>query len=79
MSRLSLGQFSIIVGVQENNHLPIDTCVKVFQRMKTLKNDLNVARAPKTDENHYYGVYYRFHLNHLLRLKILFKGLTVPR
>ena len=41
--------------------MTIDTCVKVFQRMKTFKNDLNVARAPKTDENHYYGVYYRFH------------------
>ena len=39
--------------------MTIDTCVKVFQRMKTFKNDLNVARAPKTDENHYYGVYYR--------------------
>ena len=34
--------------------------VKVFQRMRTFKNDFDVARAPKTDDNHYYGIYYRF-------------------
>jgi len=33
--------------------------VKVFQKLQSFKNDYNVARAPKTDENHYYGIYYR--------------------
>ena len=36
---------------------------KVFQRLKSLKNDRDVAIAPKTDQNHYYGIYYRFDLN----------------
>ena len=38
----------------------LDKSLKVMQRLKTLKNDLDVGRAPKTDQNHYYGLYYRF-------------------
>ena len=47
----------------------LDKSLKVVQRLKTLKNDLDVGRAPKTDQNHYYGLYYRF-FGFLLVLKI---------
>ena len=43
--------------------MPKNLSIKVFLRLKTVKNDRDVARAPKVDENHYYGIYFRFEYN----------------
>ena len=32
---------------------------KVFKKLRKKKDDQNLAYAPKTDENNYYGLYYR--------------------
>ena len=38
----------------------IDQFLKVFLRFKAVKNNRDVAKAPKTDDYHYYGIYYKF-------------------
>ena len=43
-----------------NTGSPFSRYFQVFQKLRTIKEDIDVARAPKVDENHYYGVYYRF-------------------
>ena len=43
--------------------MPKNLLTQVFLRLRTVKNERDVAQAPKTDENHYYGIYYRFEYN----------------
>ena len=33
--------------------------------MKAMKRELDAVRAPKVDQNNYYGLYYRFHLDEI--------------